>query len=148
MDASLRASDADRERVVTALGRHLSDGRLTLVEFEDRVGQAYAARTFGDLAPLTADLPGPGPFDRRAPGVGDLARATDRRPERRRTERGELAAAPGPGFGLLLPALICVAIWLASWVSSGGDRPAFWPIWVIAPCLVIATARCLSGRRG
>jgi hypothetical protein len=53
-----RASDEDRQRVVTALERHTAAGRLTLDEYTDRVDRALAARTHGDLARVTADLPG------------------------------------------------------------------------------------------
>jgi hypothetical protein len=52
----LRASDADREKVVALLGDALADGRLTVGEHEDRMQQAYAARTLGELAVLTRDL--------------------------------------------------------------------------------------------
>jgi hypothetical protein len=54
--ARLRASDADRDRVVEVLRAALSDGRLDPAEFDERVGAALAARTMGALAPLTADL--------------------------------------------------------------------------------------------
>ena len=54
----LRASDADRERVAAALRRHHLDGRLDTDELQDRLGRCYAARTAGELAALTADLPG------------------------------------------------------------------------------------------
>jgi hypothetical protein len=54
----LRASDADRERVAAALRRHHLDGRLDTDELQERLGRCYAARTTGDLAALTADLPG------------------------------------------------------------------------------------------
>lgn len=54
--AALRASDADRDRVVEVLRLALSDGRLDAAEFDERVGAALAARTLGALAPLTADL--------------------------------------------------------------------------------------------
>jgi len=58
----MRASDADRQRVVGVLQRHTEAGRLTLEEFSERVGAAYAARTLADLAALVADLPAePGP---------------------------------------------------------------------------------------
>jgi Domain of unknown function (DUF1707)/Cell wall-active antibiotics response 4TMS YvqF len=56
----LRASDADRERVIVALAEAASDGRLTMDEHAQRVEQAYAARTLGDLAVLTSDLAAPG----------------------------------------------------------------------------------------
>ena len=55
----LRASDADRERVVTVLAEAAADGRLSLEEHSERVQRAYAARTLGELAGLTADLAGP-----------------------------------------------------------------------------------------
>jgi hypothetical protein len=56
----LRASDADRERVAERLRRAAGDGQLTMQELDDRLHDAYAARTVGDLAPLTADLQAPG----------------------------------------------------------------------------------------
>ena len=52
----LRASDADRERVVTLLAQAAADGRITLEEHSQRVQRAYAARTLGDLVVLTDDL--------------------------------------------------------------------------------------------
>jgi hypothetical protein len=52
----LRASDADRERVVALLGEAVSDGRLTLDEHAERLEAAGSARTLGELAVLTADL--------------------------------------------------------------------------------------------
>jgi hypothetical protein len=56
-DADLRASDADRARVVAALERHTAAGRLTLDEFGQRVGRVFAAVTHADLAAVTRDLP-------------------------------------------------------------------------------------------
>ncbi|MEV5004140.1 DUF1707 domain-containing protein [Streptomyces sp. NPDC056159] len=56
----LRASDADRERVVEHLRDALAEGRLDMTEFEERLEAAYQARTYGELAPLTRDLPVPG----------------------------------------------------------------------------------------
>ncbi|MFG3258693.1 DUF1707 domain-containing protein [Streptomyces sp. NPDC048172] len=53
----LRASHADRDRVVEALRIAAGEGRLTTEELEERVEAALSARTVGELAPLTADLP-------------------------------------------------------------------------------------------
>lgn len=53
----VRASDEDRQRVVAELERHTAVGRLSLAEFTERAGRAYAAATHGDLATLTHDLP-------------------------------------------------------------------------------------------
>jgi hypothetical protein len=55
----LRASDTDRERVVSMLAEALSDGRLTHDEHSQRLAAALSARTLGDLAALTADLAAP-----------------------------------------------------------------------------------------
>ena len=60
---SMRASSADRERAVDVLKAGFAEGRLTQDEYNDRMGQAYSARTYGELAMLTADLPaGVGPM--------------------------------------------------------------------------------------
>ncbi|OIJ99488.1 DUF1707 SHOCT-like domain-containing protein [Streptomyces monashensis] len=53
----LRASDADRERVAEVLRDALAEGRLDMAEFEERLEAAYRARTYGELTPLTRDLP-------------------------------------------------------------------------------------------
>ncbi|WP_028804771.1 DUF1707 SHOCT-like domain-containing protein [Streptomyces sp. 142MFCol3.1] len=54
----LRASDADRERVAEQLRDALAEGRLDMEEFEERLEATYQARTYGELAPITRDLPG------------------------------------------------------------------------------------------
>ncbi|MFH8500118.1 DUF1707 SHOCT-like domain-containing protein [Streptomyces coeruleorubidus] len=56
----LRASDADRERVAEILRDALAEGRLDMAEFEERLDATYQARTYGELAPITRDLPAPG----------------------------------------------------------------------------------------
>ncbi len=56
----LRASDADRERVAEVLRDALAEGRLDMEEFEERLDATYQARTYGELAPLTRDLPASG----------------------------------------------------------------------------------------
>ncbi|MFC7985290.1 DUF1707 domain-containing protein [Streptomyces sp. NPDC057336] len=53
----LRASDADRERVAEVLRDALAEGRLDMAEFEERLDATYSARTYGELAPITRDLP-------------------------------------------------------------------------------------------
>ena len=53
----IRAGHADREQVIEALKTAFVVGRLTKDEFAARMGQALSARTYGDLAALTADLP-------------------------------------------------------------------------------------------
>ncbi|WP_298326446.1 DUF1707 domain-containing protein [Haloactinopolyspora sp.] len=61
--ADLRCSDVDRERVAEALRQAATDGRLTLTELEERLDATFKARTYGDLQPITRDLPqGPYPI--------------------------------------------------------------------------------------
>ena len=52
-----RASHADRARVTDVLKAAFGEGRLTQEELDARVGQAGVARTYAELAALTADLP-------------------------------------------------------------------------------------------
>ncbi|MFG2984712.1 DUF1707 domain-containing protein [Streptomyces sp. NPDC048258] len=53
----LRASDADRDRVVERLRDAVAEGRLDMEEFEERLEAAYKSRTYAELEPLTRDLP-------------------------------------------------------------------------------------------
>jgi Domain of unknown function (DUF1707)/2TM domain len=125
--ASLRASDADRERFVEALRQHHVEGRLTAEELDERTERAYAARTLGDLDALATDLPplpppSPAPpagWDPAAPGL----------PPRMRSPGPRRAAAKANllrfllWYGLL--SVVLIVIWAAS------DRGYFWPVWPI-----------------
>jgi len=53
----LRASHADREYVLGVLKAAFVHGVLTKDEFDTRVGQTFASRTYAELAALTADIP-------------------------------------------------------------------------------------------
>jgi hypothetical protein len=53
----LRISDADRHQVAELLRMAAGEGRLDLEELEQRLESAYAAKTYADLVPITADLP-------------------------------------------------------------------------------------------
>jgi hypothetical protein len=68
--AGLRASRADRERVIDLLKAAFVQGRLDRDEFDARIGQALASRTNGELAAVTADIPAEltGALPRRPPG--------------------------------------------------------------------------------
>jgi hypothetical protein len=71
----LRASRADRERVIDLLKAVFAQGRLDRDEFDARIGQALASRTYGELAAVTADIP--------AELIGALPRRPPVRPRRR-----------------------------------------------------------------
>ena len=90
----LRAGHVDREQVIDVLKAAFVAGRLTKDEFDVRAGQALTARTYADLAALTADLPAESPAVRPA-----------HQPSRRRTEP---ARTPG-ARNAALAAVSCLA---------------------------------------
>jgi len=95
----LRTSHADREQVVEVLKAAFVEDRLTKDEFDTRIGQALASRTYADLAVLTADIPaGPGTGPPPRP-----ARAQSRKPAG--TGALVLTAATVPTAGLWAGAL-------------------------------------------
>jgi hypothetical protein len=65
----MRASDADRDRVINVLRGALGDGRLTADEFDERLEAALSSRTLGELAVLVADLERSGPATAQAEDV-------------------------------------------------------------------------------
>jgi len=107
-DKAIRASDGDREAVVTILRDAYAAGRLTLPEFDERTTAAFAGRTWGELRELTADLP-------------DQPRLGPARPAVPVARPGEAAGTgpagrPWPGRGSaarLMPALPIAFFWIA-----------------------------------
>jgi Domain of unknown function (DUF1707) len=135
----LRAADADRAAVAEALGTHMSAGRLTLEEYDDRLARAYAAKTYGELAELTADLPSP---SRRAPAITEPAAVPAQR----------CAAAPQSQWGWddhqswrawASTAVIVLVIWAATSLANW-ELLYFWPVWVIGPWGAVLLARTLT----
>ena len=53
----MRAGDKDRQEVVTQLGKHFGEGRLTAEEFDERVVRAHGSVYLDELPPLMVDLP-------------------------------------------------------------------------------------------
>ena len=73
INPSWLAASADRERAVGVLRAGFTEGRLTQDELDERVAQAYTARTYGQLWALTADLPvGALPYPHFPNGTGTL----------------------------------------------------------------------------
>ena len=102
-----RASHADRDRAIDLLKAAFVQGRLTKDELDERLGQALAARTYTELAALTADL---------HPGLAGAQLERSPAAPRRAVGRGGAALA-----GLLL-AIAAVALALATAAAPG--RPA------------------------
>jgi hypothetical protein len=155
----LRASDADRAVVAEVLGSHMSAGRLTVAEYDERLARVYASRTYGELAELTTDLPAPAPPAATVPGPGGATSAS-RQPAPRPAVQ---ACGPGwaggwghwgPGTSLragwtswLTTALVVLAIWAATSLATG-DWIYPWPVWVIGPWGVVLLVQSLTGVHG
>jgi hypothetical protein len=95
----VRASHADRERAVEALKAAFVQGRLDKREFDTRVGQAFASRTYLELAAVTADIP-PEPLPAKPlPAEPIPARPIPAKPQGNRGVRSGLAViAVGTGL--------------------------------------------------
>jgi hypothetical protein len=77
----LRASDADRERVIDTLKAAFVQGRLTIDELAMRTGVALASRTYGELTAITADIPAARSEPRPRPKLAQLH--DSRRPDKK-----------------------------------------------------------------
>ncbi len=127
MTAELRASDQDREHIVRLLGEHMSAGRLSLAEFEERVEVAYAATHMADLDRMMVDLPA---IQTRS--TTPTARASG--------AQAWLDLRHGPWGTWLFVGAICLMIWLMTSVASR-EVLYFWPVWVIGPWGVAILSR-------
>jgi hypothetical protein len=135
----------------------MSTGRLTVAEYDDRLTRAYAARTYGELAELTADLP-----------------ATEHPPLAQPAPQAAAQPAPAAGCGGWGRASMWTGGW-GPWAGGAGRRAAWgswattavigvviwvvsclatasllypWPVWVIGPWGVVLLAHSLDGRDG
>jgi hypothetical protein len=134
-ESHLRAADADRMAVATVLGEHMAAGRLTIDEYEDRLARAYAAKTYGELAELTVDLPGTSPAHRTGPVAtgagGDVVHRHG-------------SAHPAAWHAWLRTSLIVVTIWAATSVANW-ELLYFWPVWVIGPWGAVLLTQRIGG---
>jgi hypothetical protein len=141
----LRAADTDRTAVAEALGAHMSAGRLTVAEFDERLSRAYAAKTYGELAELTADLPSLTPV--RQP------KSTTPVPAPRPHPAGACGGQGAWGGSdqsqswrtWLTTSLIVITIWAATSLASW-EFHYFWPVWVIGPWGAVLLAHTITGR--
>ncbi len=119
----MRAADADRERVAEQLRSAHADGRLDLTEYDERVQQAWAARTCGELEALTVDLPQGWPA--AAPQVNPEGRQPHRQRGHGRGRRAAVTSWAGVSLiNLMIWALVCLST--MSWIYP-------WWIWVAGP---------------
>ena len=115
----MRASDADRDAVVSDLSEHFQAGRLTAAELDERTGRALTAGTWGELTELASDLPALRPAAPPAtPAAG--------RPQ-------PPAGRTAPVMAAALAGLAIAAVVLVQAVHGGWGL-----IWLLWPALLIA----------
>jgi hypothetical protein len=131
----MRAADADREAVVERLREAVSEGRLDLDEFDQRLSRAYSAKTYGELDRVLADLPGPAPSLRPQPPSPTR--------QQRHVVRGWLAEQWRPWATVVS---ICVAVWVLTAILTL-SLPYFWPMWVAVPWGMVLVFRSVGGLR-
>jgi hypothetical protein len=110
----MRIGDAERDAAAADLGEHFTAGRLNLEELHERLEAVFAAKTFGQLARIMSDLPGPG----RLPGLARLSR---------------YPATPGMPARPWMPAPATGSRWAGEWNAGmrgsamGSTRAGFQP---------------------
>jgi len=148
-DPRIRASDEDRDRVASLLREHHAAGRLTVEEFNERLDNAYAAKTLGDLDEILSDLPAidlyrlpdaalPPSHRRQVPGASSLQAAAGAGGLARGSGRFSPAwqAAWGSWFTITL---LCFVVWA---LSGAGY---LWPLWVAGPVGAVMLGRWVTG---
>ena len=141
-DRLMRVSDAERQAAAERLRAAMADGRLDLLEYDNRIAAAYRAVTYSDLDQLFTDLPGPNPVV-PAPRIPDRPPVLD----------GLVVADMHLALKILWTiwggaVVINLTVWLL--VSLGSGMQYFWPMWMAVPgvALLGATVGVESIRRG
>jgi Domain of unknown function (DUF1707) len=125
----MRISDAERREVQDRLRRAHDIGQLDLGEFDERVTSVWAARTRGDLARVTADLPAPPP------------------------ERGGRKVFSDTGGGVTMRVLTIIwgslaavnlVVWVLIALTTGGSLYPWW-IWVAVPPGIVLAVLYVAG---
>jgi hypothetical protein len=116
----LRASHADREQVIDVLKAAFVQGRLDRDEFDLRVGQVLASRTYADLAAVTADIP------------AGLTRARPPEPARESVNKKAVAAVAGATAAL-------AGVLAATWTVPGNPLGGIIVIIILILLVVVPT---------
>jgi hypothetical protein len=122
--ANMRAADADRHHIADQLKAALDEGRLSLGEYDERVRDAYAARTYEELLALVSDLPKPG----LSAADVNAQRDAELRREARRMPMALMVLWTIWGS----VTVVNVVIWALVAATVAGDV-YMWPIWLLVP---------------
>jgi hypothetical protein len=134
----LRISNADRDQAVARLQQSLDEGRIDLVEFDERTMAVYEAKTQAELDLIFEDLPADPSGGLAVPGNAPAPAEPEGVAQRIR--RG----VPSAFHPLIVVGCITVTIWLISSISSG-EIQNFWPAWPLGILTAIGIATWLTG---
>lgn len=135
-DDQVRAGDRDREETEAVLRDAVGAGLLTVTEFEQRVGQVWAATRRAQLTPLTADLP--------AEWVAARAEGVRLERDRLRLRRRVVTGVGVHAAAVTVAVLVVVTVWAGVGLAAG--LWLWWPIWPITGTLLgLATHVAISG---
>ncbi|WP_424189137.1 DUF1707 SHOCT-like domain-containing protein [Actinokineospora sp. G85] len=124
-ESNLRVGTNDREAAVSALGTHLTEGRLDITEYTTRCEAATTATTRGDLSDLFEDLPAPHPvFGPKAAPKPEVTRTPDDNPLIEKTDPRRTKILVLSILGVAVAAVITVAAVTSTW-------------WAVAPILLL-----------
>jgi Flp pilus assembly protein TadB len=127
--ATLRASDADREAIAERLRKATIEGRLVAEELEDRLEAAFAARTYGQLDAVVADLPLPRSSQRRRPAPRNAGIAH--------------WVLPAVALFIVFPIVVALVVAAAVFVLTGAF--AIWAVWLVACWFLLGHRRRFNG---
>src|SRR5690625_3065067 len=133
----MRVGDSDREQAAARLRHALDEGRLSLGELDERLQEVYAARTFGELDRLVADLPAITPPER-----AQVAETTDATPvpPSRHEPSPRLPGWLAMSWRLWVAAVtLNLVVWFIVSVTST-SLVYFWPMWVAGPWAALNVA--------
>lgn len=125
---TMRAADADRQKVADQLKTALDEGRLTLHEYDERVALAYSSKTYQELLMLLTDLPRPGL------SAGEV-RARHEAEQRRAARRLPTAMLV---LWTIWASLTVVNLVVYALVAVGADNVYPWPVWMLVPGAALA----------
>jgi hypothetical protein len=128
----VRASHADRDHVIAVLKAAFVQGRLTKDEFDARVGQTFASRTYAELAVITADIPG---------GLAAGLAASLAAAEPRRGPGQAPKQADAWGAGVLIAAFLLMGAALI-----GNDRVIYLAVTIVCAAAFVTVAQTLHSR--
>lgn len=126
---TMRAADTDRQKVADQLKTALDEGRLTLHEYDERVGLAYASKTYQELLMLLTDLPRPGLSAHEV-------RSRHEAEQRRRNRRLPTAMLV---LWTIWAALAVVNLVVYALVAVSVENDVYpWPVWLAVPGAALA----------